>query len=117
MLMGNLTADPELRKTKTGKSVVTFSLATNNEWFDNEGELQKTSDFHRVVAWEGLAEVSKKYLKKGSAVFLEGRLSNRSYEGKDKIRRFVTEVVATSLHLMPKGVQQDISKLEELAVA
>lgn len=100
-LLGNVTADPELKKTATTqKSVLTFAIATNNEWYDNEGVVQKTTDFHRVVAWERLAEICAKYLKKGSPIYLEGRLVNRSYEGKDNLRHYITEVVATDLRLL-----------------
>ncbi|MFA5855540.1 MAG: single-stranded DNA-binding protein [Candidatus Gracilibacteria bacterium] len=100
-LLGNVTADPELKKTATtGKSVISFAIATNNEWLDNEGVLQKSADFHRIVAWERLAEICGKYLKKGSPVLLEGRLVNRSYEGKDNLRHYVTEVVASDIRLL-----------------
>lgn len=99
-LLGHLTADPEKRTTKSGKSVVTFALATNNEWCDSDGVLQKKVDFHRIVAWEKLADLVHKYLKKGSPIYIEGRLTNRSYEGKDTMRRFITEVVLRELHIL-----------------
>lgn len=106
-LKGNLVADPDVRQTKSGKKVATFSVATNSDWFDQDGVLQKSVDFHRVVAWEGLAKVSEKYLTKGAPVLLEGKLTNRSYEGKDKVRRFTTEVLLKDLHLLNKKPENE----------
>ncbi len=109
-LMGNLAADPELRSTKSGKNLATFSVATNAEWKDTNGEKQKRADFHRIVAWQGLGENCAKYLKKGSAVFVEGELHNYSYEDKDKQRRSYTEITAGDVHFLQ-------SKKTEEAVA
>lgn len=98
--LGHIVADPEVKHTKNKKSVSSFALATNNEWFDADGELKKSVDFHRVVAWDHLAELSGKYLRKGSPIFLEGRLTNRSYEGKDKTMHYLTEVVASTITIL-----------------
>ena len=114
--LGHIVADPEVKITKNQKKVSSFALATNNEWFDTEGELKKSVDFHRIVAWDHLAEVSGKYLRKGSPILLEGRLTNRSYEGKDKSMHYVTEVVATDVHLLKWEEQQKAVRSEELAV-
>ncbi len=102
-LLGHIVADLELKSTKTGKSVTSFAIATNNEWFDAEGELMKSTDFHRIVAWDHLAELSSKFLQKGSPIYLEGRLTNRSYEGKDNMTHYITEVVATHVTLLQIG--------------
>jgi single-strand DNA-binding protein len=99
-LLGHIVADLELKSTKTGKPVVSFAIATNNEWFDAEGELKKSADFHRVVAWDHLADLCSKFLQKGSPIYLEGRLTNRSYEGKDNLTHYLTEVVATHVTLL-----------------
>lgn len=114
--LGHIVADPEVKSTKNQKKVSSFALATNNEWFDAEGELKKSVDFHRVVAWDNLAEVSGKHLRKGSPILLEGRLTNRSYEGKDKNMHYITEVVATDIHLLRWEPQEKAVKSEELAV-
>lgn len=114
--LGHIVADPEVKITKNQKKVSSFALATNNEWFDTEGELKKSVDFHRIVAWDHLAEVSGKYLRKGSPILLEGRLTNRSYEGKDKSMHYVTEVVATDVHLLKWEAQEKAVRSEELAV-
>lgn len=115
--LGHVVADPELRTTKNGKFVLTFAIATNNEWFDSEGERQKSVDFHRVVAWEGLAELCSKHLKKGSPLYLEGRLTNRSYEAKDGMKRYVTEVVASNIHILQWLAEKKIVEAKELAPA
>jgi single-strand DNA-binding protein len=115
--LGHLAADPEPKVTTSGKAVTSFVLATNNEWFDHDGELQKSVDFHRIVAWEGLAELCAHHLKKGSPIYMEGRLSNRSYEGKDKTRHYITEVVANSLHILKWQEAQKLVETKELAVA
>ena len=98
--LGHIVADPEVKNTKNKKHVSSFAIATNNEWFDAEGELKKSVDFHRVVAWDHLADLSGKFLRKGSPIFLEGRLTNRAYEGKDKTTHYITEVVASTITLL-----------------
>jgi len=98
--MGNLAADPEMRTTPTGKVVTSFPLATNNEWRDSEGARQRTTDFHRIISWQGLAQICGKNLKKGSAVYVEGRLHNRSYEDKSKTRHYVTEITADNVNFI-----------------
>lgn len=115
--LGHVVADPELKQTKNGKSVTSFAVATNNEWFDSEGTLQKSVDFHRVVAWDGLAKLCSQYLGKGSPIYIEGRLSNRAYEGKDKIKRFVTEVILSNLHILKWQEEKKTVQAKELAAA
>ena len=115
--MGHLVADPEIKSTKSGKSVSTFALATNNEWFDSDGVLQKSVDYHRIVAWESLADLCKKFLRKGSPVYLEGRLTNRAYEGKDKLRHYITEVVLNQLQILQWEASKKAVQAQELAVA
>ncbi len=112
ILMGNLGADPEMRSTTTGKTVTNFSLATNNEWRDQDGEMQRTADFHRIIAWQGLGENCGKYLKKGSAVYIEGRLHNRSYDDKEKKRHFVTEVTADKVNFIQTKRTKEGEKVE-----
>jgi len=115
--LGHLAADPELRSTKNGKSVASFAIATNSEWFDADGVLQKSVDFHRVVAWDKLGELCAKHLFKGSPVYLEGRLTNRSYDGKDNIKRYVTEVIASNLHILKWKEDKKSVEAKELATA
>lgn len=115
ILMGNLGADPELKTTKTGKSVATFSLATSNEWRDKEGEVQKSTDFHRVVAWQKMADHCHQYLKKGSPVYVEGQLHNRTYEDKEKKKHYVNEITADRVNFIStqKSKEGDKVVMEE----
>ena len=113
-LIGNLTRDPELRYTPQGTAVVTFSIATNRT-FVSDGERKEEADFHRIVAWNKLAELCSQLLKKGNRVFVSGRLQNRSWEGQDGQTRYVTEIVIEDMILLtPKNgyseaVPEDIS--------
>jgi len=114
--LGHIVADPELRTTKSGKDVSSFAVATNNEWFDSDGVQQKSVDFHRVVAWEGLAKLCSQHLKKGSPIYIEGRLTNRSYEGNDKLRHYITEVIANNVHILKWQAEKKSVETKELAV-
>ncbi len=114
-ILGHVVADPQIKSTKSGKSVSSFAIATNNEWLDQEGTLKKSADFHRVVAWEKLAEICTKHLRKGSPVLIQGRLTNRAYEGNDKMMRYVTEVVLNDVHLFKYEKERETVESQELA--
>lgn len=102
-LIGNLTRDPELRYTPSGAAVVTFGIATNRSYIV-DGERKEEVDFHRLVAWNKLAELCNQLLKKGIRVFISGRLQNRSWEGTDGVQRNVTEIVVEDMIVLsPKG--------------
>lgn len=102
-LIGNLTRDPELRYTPSGAAVCTFSVAVNRA-FVSEGEKKEEVDFFRVVAWNKLAEVCAKFMKKGNKVFVSGRLQNRSWETPDGQTRQTTEMVLGDMVLLtPKN--------------
>ena len=92
-LIGNLTRDPELRYTPTGTAVCSFSIATNRSWTTDSGEKKEETDFHRVVAWNKLAELCSQLLSKGRKVYVEGRLANRKYTGQDGQEKQITEIV------------------------
>lgn len=94
-LIGHLGADPELRYTDGNIPVATMSVATNESYKDQNGTLVERTEWHRAVAWRKLAEILAEYLKKGSKVYLEGRLRTRSWEDKDGIKRYTTEVVVS----------------------
>lgn len=94
MLIGRLGADPEIRDTKTGGRFATFSLATSERWKDKSGEQQERTEWNRVVVFqEGLVPVIEQYTKKGSNVFVEGKLQTRKYEDKDGVEKYTTEIV------------------------
>lgn len=92
-LIGNLTRDPELKYTPQGTAVCTFGLATNRTWVTKTGETKEDVQFHRVVAWQKLAELCSNLLSKGRKVYLQGRITYRQYEGKDGTQRSATEIV------------------------
>ncbi|MBI3486310.1 single-stranded DNA-binding protein [Candidatus Daviesbacteria bacterium] len=98
-LIGNLTRDPELRYTPSGAAVVSFSIATNRTYM-SDGEKKEEADFHRIVAWNKLAELCSQLLKKGNRVFVSGRLQNRSWEGQDGQQRQTTEIVIEDMILL-----------------
>ena len=101
ILIGHLTADPEIRSTKSGKAVASFSIATNYDT-TSDGEKKQYVDFHRIIAWGKLAEIAEKWLKKGMGVYVEGRLHNNKFE-KDGQKRVITEVVLDSLNILKWG--------------
>lgn len=98
-VLGNLTRDPQIRATKTGRAVASFSIAVNRSYTTPHGEKKELTEFINVVAWGDLAEAVGNQLKKGTRVFVEGRYSTRSYEAQDGSRRYVTEVVANMIAL------------------
>ncbi len=100
ILIGNLGKDPELRYTPNSQAVATFSLATNRKWKDKEGQPQEQAEWHNIVTWGKQAEFCKEYLKKGSAVFVEGRIQYRTYDDKDGNKRYITEIVARSIQML-----------------
>lgn len=103
-LLGNLGQDPEMRTTPQGSSVCTLNLATTESYKDkNSGEWKDTTDWHRVTLWDGLADTAAKYLKKGNKVYIEGKLKTRSYDDKDGVKRYVTEVLGQSMIMMGGG--------------
>lgn len=95
-LVGNLGADPEIRTTASGKKVANLSIATSRSWTNAQGVTQTKTNWHRIVAWEGLAAVIEKYVRKGSRVLVEGELEYRSYTDAKGIERYVTEVIVNS---------------------
>ncbi|MFZ3301351.1 MAG: single-stranded DNA-binding protein [Microgenomates group bacterium] len=99
-LIGNLTRDPELKYTGTGMAVATFTIATNRGWTTDSGEKKEEVDFTRLVAWNKLAEICGQLLKKGRKVYVEGRLSNRSYQDKDGVTKYISEVVINDMILL-----------------
>jgi len=102
MLFGNLTRDPELRALPSGMNVVNFSIATNRTYKDRDGKKQEQTDFHNVVVFGRQADLVNQYLKKGSSVFVEGRMQTRSWE-KDGEKKYRTEVVADRVQFGPKA--------------
>ncbi len=111
ILIGNLTADPELKNTPSGQSVCNFRMATNRIWNNKETrQQQKEAEYHTIVAWGRLAEISSQYLTKGSLVMIEGRLRTRSWQDQQGNKRFRTEIIAEGLQLGPRGSGKSVSE-------
>lgn len=99
-LIGNLTRDPELRYTPQGTAVCTFGVATNRGWTTESGEKKDEVEFHRVVAWNKLAELCSQFLTKGRKVFVEGRLATRAWTAQDGTQKSATEIVISDMILL-----------------
>ena len=117
-LIGNLGKDPELRYTSSGVAVATFSVATNESWKDQDGNLQERTQWHNIVVWRKLAEICGEYLKKGGKLYLEGRIQYRNYDDKNGVKRFVTEIVMDEMVMLDsKGADGDRSERPAMAGA
>ena len=103
MLIGNLGRDPEIRYTNSGSSVANYSIATTDRWTDRQGQKQERTEWHDIVAFDRLADLSQNYLRKGSNVFIEGRLQTRSWENLDGQKMYRTEVVANQIQFLDKN--------------
>ncbi len=103
-IIGRLTADPQLRSTKSGQSVAVFSVATNRNWTDQQNQKREEVEFHNIVVWGKQAEIVSKYLVKGQIVYIEGRLQTRSYEDKTGVKKYTTEIVAERVQFGPKAM-------------
>ena len=100
MIIGRLTRDPETKTIPSGQTVASFSLATNRVWTDKAGQKQESVEYHNIVAWRRLAEICGQYLRKGSKIYIEGRLQTRSWDGQDGIKRYRTEIVANNMIML-----------------
>ena len=103
ILIGNLGADPEIRYTSGGQGVANFRIATNRVYNDRNGQRQEQTEWHNIVAWGKLAEICERYLKKGSSVYIEGRIQTRSWEDQSGQRRWTTEIVAQQMTMLGSG--------------
>jgi len=102
-LIGRLGQDPEVKTLESGKKVTNFTMATNETFKGVDGNKTEETTWHNIVAWNGLAEISSKYLKKGKEVCIEGRISYRTYTDKNGVPKSVTEIVASDLVLLSSG--------------
>jgi single-strand DNA-binding protein len=104
ILIGNLGKDPEVRHLESGVAVANFSIATSESYKDKtSGERKTQTDWHNIVMWRGLADVAEKYLKKGSSVYIEGKLKTRSWDDKEGNTRYTTEVVADNMTMLGRA--------------
>ncbi|HEC41584.1 MAG TPA: single-stranded DNA-binding protein [Bacteroides sp.] len=114
ILVGNVGKDPETRYLEGGTAVCSFSLATSESYRNRDGEKITNTEWHNVVLWRGLAEVAEKYVKKGSQLFIEGRIRTRSWDDRDGNKRYTTEIVCDNMQMLGKraddaGMQQESS--------
>jgi len=111
-LIGNLTRDPELRYTPQGTAVCTFGLATNRSWTTDNNEKREETEFHRIVAWNKLAELCSQLLFKGRKVYVEGRLQTRNWTAQDGSQRQVTEVVIEEMIILDnrQSTEEEVSE-------
>jgi single-strand DNA-binding protein len=112
ILVGNLTRNPELRHTSNKKPVCIIGLVTNRNWTDDNGERHEEPEYHRIVAFDKLAETCNRYLRKGRKIYAEGRLQTRSYTGEDSVEKYATEVVLEKMEMldsMPQDVKETLN--------
>lgn len=101
IVLGNLGRDPEVRYTANGAAICNVGIATSRQWKDKTtGEKQEETEWHRVVFYDRLAEIAGEYLKKGSSVYVEGRLKTRKWTDKDGVEKYTTEIVAAEMQLL-----------------
>ena len=100
ILVGNLGKDPEVRYLEGGTAVANFPLATSEVYKDKSGERKEITEWHNIVMWRGLAEIAEKYLKKGNSIYVEGKLRTRSWDDKEGVKRYTTEVLADNMTML-----------------
>tara|TARA_B100000085_G_scaffold262391_1_gene267516 strand:+ start:320 stop:718 length:399 start_codon:yes stop_codon:yes gene_type:complete len=113
ILVGNLGKDPEVKYLDSGIAVANFSLATTENYKNKEGERVSQTEWHNIVLWRGLAEVAEKYLKKGSSIYIEGRIRTRKWEDDDGKTRYNTEILGDNMTMLG-GKPQPENKNEDL---
>ncbi|MHB8909218.1 MAG: single-stranded DNA-binding protein [Syntrophales bacterium] len=106
ILVGRLGKDPEVRYTPDGSMVTNFTLATDEQWKDKNGEKVQKTEWHRIVTFGKLAEICGKYLVKGKLVFVEGRIQTRSWDDKEGVKRYTTEIVASNMQMLDSKGQR-----------
>lgn len=102
ILVGNLGKDPEVRHLEGGATVANFPIATSETYKDKSGNRIEHTEWHNIVLWRGLAEIAEKYLRKGNQVYIEGKIKTRSWDDKEGVKRYTTEIVADNMTLLGK---------------
>lgn len=113
IIIGNLGRDPELRFTASGRAVARFTVATSERWTDQQGQRQERTEWHNIVVWGKQAEACGQYLAKGRQVYVEGRITNRSYDDKDGNKRYISEIIAREVRFL--GSAGGASRVQEPA--
>ena len=112
MLIGRLGQDPEIRYTQSGSAVANVTIATNDYWTDKQGGKQERTEWHSLVLWGKLADLAQSYLKKGSQVYVEGRLQTRDWEDQQGQKHYKTEVVVTTMQFLDSKISDSSSNTE-----
>lgn len=112
MLIGRLGQDPEIRYTQSGSAVANVTIATNDYWTDKQGGKQERTEWHSLVLWGKLADLAQSYLKKGSQVYVEGRLQTRDWEDQQGQKHYKTEVVVTTMQFLDPKMSDSGSNTE-----
>ncbi len=110
ILVGNTGQDPDVRHLEGGVAVANFNLATSETYKNKNGEKVTQTEWHRVVLWRGLAEIAEKFVKKGQLLYIEGRLRTRSWEDKEGVKRYTTEVFADVMRMLGKKGEEGYSQ-------
>lgn len=100
MLIGNVGKDPEVRHLESGVATASFTIATSERYKDRNGEMKEQTEWHNVVCWRTQAEIAEKYVRKGSQLYVEGKIRNRSYNDRDGVTRYITEIVADTFQML-----------------
>jgi len=103
ILIGNTGKDPEVRHLESGVAVASFSLATTETYKNKSGEKVSNTEWHNIVLWRGLAEIAEKYIKKGTQLYIEGKITNRSWDDKEGNKRYITEIVGNNIQLLGRA--------------
>jgi single-strand DNA-binding protein len=117
ILVGNVGKDPEIRHLDSGVAVATFTLATSETYTAKNGDKVTSTEWHNIVLWRGLADVAEKYVKKGRQLYIEGRIRSRSYEDKEGLKRYVTEIYGDVMKLLGNREQQTTPHTEQASRA
>lgn len=113
ILIGNLGRDPEMRYTQNGKAIASFSMATVEKWKTDSGEAKEKTEWHKIIAWGKLGEICGEYLKKGSQIYVEGKLQTRSWEDKEGIKRYTTEINAEKMLMLGSRAKTENAKAKD----
>ena len=108
ILIGNVGKDPEVRHLDSNVSVANFTLATSENYTNKSGEKVTTTEWHNIVCWRGLASIAENYIRKGSQIYVDGKIRTRSYDAPDGSKRYITEILADSLQLLGKKVEGSV---------
>tara|TARA_B100000161_G_scaffold24326_1_gene14366 strand:+ start:531 stop:950 length:420 start_codon:yes stop_codon:yes gene_type:complete len=117
ILVGNLGKDPEVRYLDSGVAVANFSLATTENYKNKQGEKVSQTEWHNIVLWRGLAEVAEKWLKKGSSVYIEGKIRTNKWEDKEGNIRYNTEILADNMTMLGNRINADVSDKNDIKTA